>query len=237
MLVGNSVTAEIASCLEPVLRRHGASVVSVYGAGILMCQYPDLVREQLAKPASKRPNTVIFFTVPLYRGCSTTGNEHAQIKQLLALFDKAGVTHTYLAPFVPPPGVATSSSPINLNGKRYRRVLIDVAATSARIEKFFRSLAAKHPERLDVIDAGRFMHDDAGIYQWRMPCVSGRELGCDTKGTLVVRWPRDGIHFCADPHWTGGTCTEMERGGERRVAAAIAEQVLASPPTAARSSP
>ena len=85
----------------------------------------------------------------------------------------------------------------------------------------FQVLAAQDPDRITVVDAGVFIRDTAGAYQWRMPCLPGGEAGCDPDKTVAVRWV-DGFHFCSDPAWDGTNCDDLHGGGERRVAAAIA---------------
>jgi hypothetical protein len=76
-----------------------------------------------------------------------------------------------------------------------------------------------------VLDAGLYLRDGDGTYQWRMPCLPGGEPGCDTTDhTIGVRWV-DGFHFCTDPEWNGHTCVATDGGGERRVGSAIARQI------------
>ena len=85
----------------------------------------------------------------------------------------------------------------------------------------FRAWAAQDPEHITLVDAGLFIRDAVGQYQWRMPCVAADEAGCAPDGTIGVRWT-DEFHFCADPKYLGVACTPEYSGGIRRVSAAIA---------------
>ena len=90
-------------------------------------------------------------------------------------------------------------------------------------------LACQDPAHITILDAGLFLRDDAGQYQWRMPCLAG-ETGCASNHTVGVRW-LDGFHFCTDPNFVnlGLECPNAtSRAGERRAAAAIAMGLVAS---------
>jgi hypothetical protein len=70
------------------------------------------------------------------------------------------------------------------------------------------------------------VRDPGGQYVWRMPCVAGGEPGCDAQGTVGIRWV-DGFHYCTDPDFAAHGCAGAEhQAGERRVAAALAQELL-----------
>ncbi len=59
-----------------------------------------------------------------------------------------------------------------------------------------------------------------------MPCVDSKEPGCDENGRVGVRFV-DGIHFCTDPEFATRGCPDpAEAAGERRAAAAIANELI-----------
>ena len=91
------------------------------------------------------------------------------------------------------------------------------------------TLAALNPDRVSVVDAGTFLRDDKGVYQWRMACFE-QEPGCDADGLVSVRNPSDeGTHFCAETElfYAGFHCAERFAAGERRASAAIAKGMFA----------
>jgi hypothetical protein len=106
--------------------------------------------------------------------CSKESGWYTQVSQALAVWKQAGV-HVYLVPALPRAGTSGPDP------------------TVARYEAF----ARQNPQGVTVIDAGPFVRDSQGQYQWRMPCVSG-EAGCGSDGALQVRMSNDGgLHFCA----------------------------------------
>jgi hypothetical protein len=96
-----------------------------------------------------------------------------------------------------------------------------------------RELAARHPGRVAVLDAGVFLRTAAGVYQWTMPCLPGGEPGCNANGIahgiVEVRLIIDGgVHLCTLEVYGGAPsgCPTEDSGGERRAPAALAVQIL-----------
>lgn len=225
LLVGNSVAHEISGCLRALLNNHGASVESIAANALHMCNFPARTREQFAKPAGTQPNVVIVFNVPAYGGCLTPENERAKFEETLRVWAGYRV-HTYLVPFLPPPpweDPAPYTNAVWVGGSGWDKV----HDAEVRLYDF---LASGQPDRISVLDVGDYLRDDNDQYRWRMPCISAAETGCDVNGQIVVRYPGDGVHFCGDPTWDGEACNPRDEGGRRRVAAALVEQILKSPP-------
>ncbi|HEX2150164.1 MAG TPA: hypothetical protein VHI31_08355, partial [Actinomycetota bacterium] len=232
LLVGNSVANEIAGCLDTVLTRSGAEMVSIAANATPICRFADQAREQFAN-ARTRPNVVIIFHFQLSAGCTPLDTERAYMEELLAVWEDYPV-HTYLVPFVPAPEEEAVPVP-HPAGANYNPAMVEYwYKWYGTMVPLYESLAAEQPERVTVVDAGKYLRDDEGRLRWRMPCVSQNEPACDTGGQVVVRFPLDGVHFCSDPTWNGGTCNPNFEGGRRRVVAAIAEPLLAEPPGRSR---
>lgn len=226
LLVGNSVANEIEECLEAVLDRHGAPMVSIAENATKICELADQARRQF-KDARTRPNIVIVFYVQIYEGCSPPNDQRAYMEELLEVWEDYPV-QTYLVPFVPAPeeeAVPVAGS----EGSNYNAAMVEFwLKWHADMVPLYESLAAKQPERITVLDAGKYLRDDGGRLRWRMPCISQNEPECDAGGQLVVRFPADGVHFCSYPAWDGGVCPPNYEGGRRRVVSAIAEPLLKS---------
>jgi hypothetical protein len=91
---------------------------------------------------------------------------------------------------------------------------------------YYRQRAALDPDNITAVDGGRFVRDLDGTYLWRMPCVNGAEPGCDSDGTVPVRFV-DGMHFCANGSFGLEGCNRDEdSAGQRRAAASIAVDVI-----------
>ena len=224
LLVGNSLAHEISGCLRALLNNHGASVESIAANALPLCNFAARTREQFAKSAGTQPNVVIVFTVAVSGGCTTPENERAQFDDMLRVWAGYQV-HTYLVPFLRPPpseDPAPYTNAVGAGPSVWDKVHDDEV-------RLYESIASGQPGRVSVLDAGDYLRDDNDQYRWRMPCASAAEPGCDVNGQIVVRHA-DGIHLCSDPTWDGKACSPRYEGGRRRVAAALAEQILKSPP-------
>ncbi len=210
-LEGNSIAGEVRDCLGQILRARGADLEGVNPPGFLLCREVPAIREQTLDPKT-RPDAAILFVFVAYDGrCGTPW--HKPVDELVAMWKKAG-THVYLVPSVPfVPGTQQA----------------DTLAAGPQLEvEYYRQLADADPEHITMLDAGTFLRDANGAYQWRMPCVAGGEPGCDAQGTVGVRWT-DGFHYCTDPAFDAHGCLGAEhQAGERRASAALAAQLLPS---------
>ena len=217
-LFGNSIAEEISECLATIVNARGATFESVVQTGTAPCHLLPRLREQVTNPAT-RPDIAIFSAAIFgyERTCaSADANWLVQVREALDIWTQAG-THVYLVPIVPH---IPSTAP-------------KVSYVPAQTPEF-QALAAQDPAHITVLDAGMFIRDSKGVYQWRMPCLPWGEPGCDSNHTVGVRWV-DGSHYCADPHFLfleGNVCKPRDAGGDRRVAAAIALQITElSPPS------
>ncbi|HSO95760.1 MAG TPA: acyltransferase [Acidimicrobiia bacterium] len=205
-LVGNSVSQEIRPCLASLLARRGIRVIDAWFPAAAVCDELPHVRQQVASP-STRPAAAILFALPV--ALTTCGQDEpwvTQVDEALAVWRHAGV-HVYLVPAVAKAGT-TGPDP-----------------TVAQ----YQAMARRYPADVTVLDAGVFVRDAGGQYQWRMPCVVGGEDGCDRQGEVTVRMAADGgLHFCAEPV-KALECPEPLSGGARRAAAAIAAELPAGP--------
>ncbi|MCZ7631663.1 MAG: hypothetical protein M5U19_22530 [Microthrixaceae bacterium] len=87
-------------------------------------------------------------------------------------------------------------------------------------------MAERYPRRGHLRGRRVFLRDTTGEYQWRMPCLSTGEPGCDDNDDVVVRFT-DGVHFCSDPAFPKGKCADpVFQGGQNRAAAGIMDTVL-----------
>ena len=204
-LVGNSVAKELEPCLAAILAAHGIDLTNVTHDAAAVCDFQTIVRDELASPAS-RPNAVILFALPVkISACGKAIPWATQVSQLLPLWERAGI-HVYLVPSVAKAGTSTPDP------------------TVAEYER----LARADPTQLSVLDAGTFLRDPRGQYQWSMPCVTDGEAGCTAKATVAVRMTIDGgQHFCAQ--YLPAPCPTRDAGGVRRGAAALAAELFAEP--------
>jgi peptidoglycan/LPS O-acetylase OafA/YrhL len=225
-LVGNSVAQELVPCLTAILRPYGVALTSVTQNGAGLCSLLTTVDAQLQ--SATRPQVGLLFAVPYDDPpCAPSSSWTAQVSQLLGLWRKAGM-RAFLIPFVP----AASSQ---VGGQLTAQGFFDGprrAQTNNYYEDVGRypKIADDDPGNIGILDAGRYLRDASGRYQWSLPCASGGEAGC-ANGTVSVRDPTDGgLHFCADPafSFTGAPCPVKFAGGERRAAASIAYGLVLS---------
>ena len=217
-LFGNSVAVEVSDCLEMLVEARGGNFHTVTRADTAPCLLLDELREQVSDPKT-RPDVAVFLAAirPSEVSCTDGDSDWlVQVKESLDIWRRAGVK-VYLVPIVRPITAAPGAS----NAP---------AAGSPRSDDYwqdqhsaFESLTAGDPTNVIVVDAGRYIRDATGAYQWRMPCLPGGEVGC-VGGTIGVRW-WDAFHFCTTPGYDGSPCAAMDRGGERRVGTAIARQI------------
>jgi peptidoglycan/LPS O-acetylase OafA/YrhL len=218
-LVGNSVSQEIRPCLSALVAGHGLTVLDAWFPSAAICDVLPGVRKQVANRAT-RPAAAVVFALPVT--LTTCGKDlpwSTQVQQALTVWRHAGI-HVYLVPAVARAG-STEPDPTVAD---------------------YQTLARRDPTGVTVLDGGLFVRDGAGQYQWQMPCVAGGEPGCGARGTITVRMQADGgQHFCAQVVHTRA-CPDQFSGGPRRVAAAVAAQLLAAPqfrgaPTTTASAP
>ena len=202
-LAGNSIAEEVTECLGQILQANGATLVASASHAIAIC---DLVAPSEAAVAerSTQPDVGILFSTQLNRtACAQETSVAEGVHQVVEVWRKAGM-RSFLSPF---PAPALSVDP---PGTLVPGILREVK---------------RHPDEVSFVDAGIYIRDAAGVYQWRMPCLPGGEPGCAADGTIGVRHPDTG-HFCSDGAWLGGPCAPEVAGGQRRVAAALAEAIL-----------
>ena len=234
-LVGNSIAIEVAPCLAKIVENHGGAFESVSGAAQQACSFLPTIREQLANPET-RPTVAVWFTFDWYYLVNSCNGDWKQAPQeAIRIYAEAGV-HLYLVS--PPPRITPSPIPGVLQFEK-DGVVVDAPAQTAE----FQAWAAQNPEHVTWVDAGLFIRDATGAYQYRMPCLHKNEVGCAEDGTIGVRFT-DEFHFCSDPTYDGINCPPEHSGGQRRVAAAIALQIeelrrwkAAMPPADVRAAP
>jgi peptidoglycan/LPS O-acetylase OafA/YrhL len=212
-LFGNSLAVEARDCLAKLVKARGGTFETVVHSATPPCRLLDRLRAQVTNPAT-RPDVAVFSAaiINIEYSCDPVDrNWLVQVREVLAIWKAAG-THVYLVPIVP--NIPGTAPPLPTDGK---------SPYVPPQTPEFRTFAANDPSNITVIDAGMFIRDAKGAYQWRMPCLPGGEPGCAHDHTVGVRWV-DGFHFCADPHWTG-PCRQKFRGGERRIGTAIALQI------------
>ena len=210
-LVGNSIAQESRPCLEKILRARGAELGGTSPFGFSLCILIPDVKKEVDNPRT-RPDVAVWFALANYydTGCGPNRKWQETVRTLVAMWKAAGV-HVFLVPAIS--GVA---------GAGYTN---DPHAD----ERLYKSMARKDPKNITVLDAGAFIRDDKGVYQWRMPCVDG-EAGCSKNHTVGVRWT-DGFHYCADPAFGSrhDVCpSPKDQAGERRVASGLAEALMTS---------
>lgn len=216
-LAGNSVAVELVPCLAAIVEDHGGAFESVAHSAAPPCTLLPALREQVNSPAT-RPDVAIWFAFDWFNDNSTCNRDwELQVREAIRIWRAADV-EVYLAPIVP--NVVPSPDP-NVYKVVGNGVTVDAPAQTPQ----FQLWAAEDPDHITVLDPGIFIRDANGAYQWRMPCLSGGEPGCTADGTIGVRYV-DGFHFCDDPAWDGTHCAITHAGGARRVAAAMASQIV-----------
>jgi peptidoglycan/LPS O-acetylase OafA/YrhL len=211
-LEGNSIAGEIRTCLGTILQRRGARLEGVNPPGFLLCNAAPAIKKQTLDPKTHPDAAVLFVFVAYDNRCGSPW--HATVDELIAMWKQAGV-HVYLVPSVPfVPGTPQADQ---------------MAPGPLQEADYYRQVADSDPKHVTLLDAGTFLRDTDGQYVWRMPCLPGGEPGCDpTTHTVGVRYV-DGLHFCTDPAFAAHGCEGADhQAGERRAAAAVASELLAS---------
>jgi peptidoglycan/LPS O-acetylase OafA/YrhL len=213
LVLGNSVAGEPASCLADILGRRGYRVSNGSHSGAAICDFFPYLKTGLVDPSS-RPDAAILFGQPIaITPCMHGLSGSALNKKWLA--DTRTATDLLLNLGID----VLLVPPIPAAGHR----------GEDRLAPRLRELAAAQPGRLAVLDAGVFLRDTAGVYQWAMPCISGGEPGCLANGTVQVRLVIDGgVHLCTLEVIGGASsgCPTEDSGGERRAASALAIEIL-----------
>lgn len=210
-LYGNSIADEIVPCLTLIFSGTGDELLGVTQPGASLCDLEPIIEGDLNDRA-RVPDAVVFFGLPVaVSPCSLEIPEDllmtdwiARVRDIVDRWLREGLP-VYLVPPIPAVG-ATSETPLALE---------------------YRAIAAEHPGRVAVLDAGTFLRDSEGLYVWEMPCLPDGEPGCQPNGNVVIRLPLDGVHMCSDVTFRGRLCPEEFAGGERRAASALAEALFA----------
>lgn len=205
--IGNSLAGEVRPCLTEIMGRRGAELETVNPPAFLICNEVPAIKEQATNPDTRPDAAILFLFVGFEDKCGEPW--HAPIDELIETWLSQG-THVFLVPSVslPPDGMEGIQDGVNN----------EIA--------YYTERAAEDPDRITVVDAGRYLRDLDGTYLWRMPCAEPDEIGCRPDGTVPVRFV-DGLHFCTDADFAARGCTRDEAAaGQRRAAAAIAETVI-----------
>jgi len=209
-LVGNSIAQEIRPCLGTILNSRGTTLEGVTPYGFSLCGILPDVQKQLTNPRTK-PDVAVWFALDAPDpACGPNATWRTPVQRVVKIWKAAGV-HIFL---VPAPAPVTAGAPAGKLGSSSDRV-------------YYNSLARQDPANITVLDAGSFLRDEGGRYQWRMPCLP-REPGCSTNHTVGVRWT-DGFHDCTDPAFAAqkNACpSPSDQAGERRAAAGLASGLV-----------
>jgi peptidoglycan/LPS O-acetylase OafA/YrhL len=208
-LIGNSVAGEVRDCLAGIFAPRNATFETVNPPTFLICHEVPAIKDQVRDPKTRPDAAILFLFVAYDDRCGA--DWHASIDTLIDAYKAAG-THVFLVPSVP----FVPGSP----------KFDDLGAGPLIEAEYYHQRADADPKHITYVDAGVFLRDANGVYQWRMPCVTRNEPGCDASGTVGVRY-LDGYHFCTDPDFAAHGCIGTEhQAGERRAAAAIADAVI-----------
>jgi hypothetical protein len=204
-LIGNSLAGEVRDCLTEILGARGAEHHTVDREGLLMCEMVPEIEDQIREV---EPDFAVLFVFVAYDDrCGEPW--HGWVDRLIDAWLASG-THVFLVPTVP-----------IVDGGR-----TDLQPGADLERDYYRQRAALDPDNITAVDGGRFVRDLDGTYLWRMPCVNGAEPGCDSDGTVPVRFV-DGMHFCANESFGLEGCNRDEdSAGQRRAAASIAVDVI-----------
>jgi len=209
--IGNSLMKEIEPCLQEILSRQGASVEARASNADAIC---DIQQGLADHPlGDSLANTVIvFFHLPFWnRPCSASipdEDRDSYYRQALETLIESWIARGAIVLLVPPTPGAEIQTP-------------------SPLFDFYESLRAEQPQLIATSDSGKYIRSSDGRYLYSMPC-SSVEIGCSADGLIGVRLPVDGQHFCAYPDWQGEPCLLPDAGGERRVATAVAEDIMST---------
>jgi peptidoglycan/LPS O-acetylase OafA/YrhL len=211
-IVGNSIAQEVRPCLGAILNARGATLGGVTPYGFSLCGILPDVQRQVTNPRTK-PDAAIWFALdapdPV---CGSHATWKTPVQRVMKIWEAAGV-HVFLVPAIAP---VTNSVPVSQAEK-----------SSDPERAYYESLARRDPANITVLDAGTFLRDEQGLYQWRMPCLP-HEPGCSANHTVGVRWT-DGFHYCTDPAFAAqqNACPRAsDQAGERRAATGLASGLL-----------
>lgn len=209
--LGNSLMKEIEPCLEEILSRQGATVIQRAGNADAIC---DIERGLIDKPLGEtlEGTLIVFFHLPFWnRPCGFAIPEQDRddyYRQALTSLVDSWIARGAKVLLVPTTPSADAQTP-------------------SQFFEFYEFLRETHPGSVYIADSGRYIRSSNGRYLYNMPCASV-EIGCSAEGLIGVRLPVDGQHFCAYRDWQGEPCSLPDAGGERRVATAVAEDILSS---------
>lgn len=208
--IGNSLMNEVEPCLSEILGQHGATLESRSNNAAAICDIENSIKEAPITDFNK--TLIVFFHLPFWlRPCGFEIKEPAQnayyqsaVRTLVDSWAASGAK-VLLVPVTPGAKTQTESVYIPL----------------------FHELESSYPDSITIGDSGRYLRSTEGRYLYYMPCTKA-EIGCLDNGLIGVRLPADGQHFCSYEFWQGEPCSVTNAGGERRVATAIAEDIVSA---------
>ena len=209
--LGNSLMKEIEPCLQEILSRQGATLIQRASNADAIC---DIEQALADRPLgdSLDGTMIVFFHLPYWDrpcGFSIPGSgRDSYYRQALETLIESWIASGATVLLVPPTPGAETQKP-------------------SPLVEYYESLRATHPKSVHISDSGRYIRSADGRYLYNMPCASA-EIGCSADDLIGVRLPVDGQHFCAYEDWQGEPCLLPYAGGERRVATAVAEDIVAS---------
>jgi hypothetical protein len=206
-LQGNSIAVELRNCLKEIFASRGATLEFTDPSVFLICNEVPAIE---AQARATHPDAAILFVFVAYDfRCGDPW--HGSVDRLVAFWKSTG-THVFLVPSVPfAPGSPKED---------------DLGPGPLEEAEYYRALADADPDHITFVDAGTFLRDAGGSYQWRMPCIAGGEPGCDAQSTVGVRFT-DGFHYCTDPDYAAHGCVGAQyQAGERRASAAVAAGIV-----------
>ncbi len=208
---GNSLAGEVTPCVESIMGTEGYARTNIaMPDGFHVCRDHKKIIDQ-ANDRATRPDVAVYFALAAF-GEQCPGRQWNEMVDDMVDAWLANGMQVYLVSTIPTPTGGFEEFNPGADAERAH----------------YQELAAQHPGQVHWVDAGRFIRNTDGEYLWRMQCVPGGEAGCADDGTIGVRFV-DGIHFCTDPEFGRHSCPHPEdAGGERRVAAAIAETILST---------
>jgi peptidoglycan/LPS O-acetylase OafA/YrhL len=208
---GNSVADEVVPCLTEIVHDNGSTLRATTQPGASMCDLKPIIENDL-RVEKAHPDVVVFYGLPVAVSPCALEVPEAQrnrewdrdVREVVDRWTRAGIP-VYLVPPVPKVGESAED----------------------RVASVYRSIAADHPGRVQVIDAGTFLRDSTGTYVFEMECLESGEQGCQPSGKVVVRLALDAVHMCSDVTYRGRICKPEFAAGERRAATSLAKDLFA----------
>jgi len=197
--------------LNEILSRQGADVFNRASNADAICDIEFRLKNDPLN-ADLKNTVIVFFHLPFWeRPCGfpipTQERDAYYRTSLESMIDSWIAQRAKVMLLAPTPGAETQSvSPL---------------------QEYYESLRSEYQKSITTGDSGRYIRSSNGRYLYNMSCTNA-EICCDENGLIGVRLPVDGQHFCAFRDWQGEPCLLSYAGGERRVASAVAEDIVAS---------